>query len=40
MMISLCPYGTHRVLKPKGALPQAARRIDNRLPMQANEMLI
>lgn len=39
-MITPCPYGTHRVIAPKGALPQAARQIDNRLPMQANEMLI
>ena len=35
-----CPYGTHRVLEPKGTLPQAARKIDNTMPMQANEMLI
>lgn len=35
-----CPYGTHRVLAPKGTLPQAAQRIDNRMPMQSNEMLI
>ncbi len=24
-----CPYGTHRVIEPKGSLPQAAWRIDN-----------
>lgn len=35
-----CPYGTHRVLEPKGMLPQAARKIDNAMPMQRNEMLI
>lgn len=35
-----CPFGTHRVLEPAGALPQAARKLDNRLPMQANELLI
>ena len=32
--------GLHRVIEPKGALPQGAARIDNRLPMQASEMLV
>lgn len=39
-MNKLCPYGSHRVIAPQGALPQAAQRIDNRIPMQANELLI
>jgi L-erythro-3,5-diaminohexanoate dehydrogenase len=39
-MIQPCPYGTHRVLSPKGALPQAAERLDNLMPMQENELLI
>ena len=24
-----CPYGTHRVIEPKGLLPQPAWKIDN-----------
>ena len=24
-----CPYGTHRVIEPKGVLPQPAEKIDN-----------
>jgi len=39
-MIRSCPYGTHRVLAPLGALPQAAEKLDNRMAMQDNEMLI
>jgi len=35
-----CPYGTHRVLSPAGALPQAAERLDNTTAMQDNELLI
>ena len=35
-----CPYGTHRVIEPKGVLPQPAWRIDNTMPMQCNEILI
>ncbi len=35
-----CKYGTHRVLKPKGVLPQAADVIDNTMTIHANEMLI
>ncbi|MDP3130796.1 MAG: L-erythro-3,5-diaminohexanoate dehydrogenase, partial [Bacillota bacterium] len=39
-MIQPCPYGTHRVLAPKGTLPQAAEKLDNAMPMQENELLI
>ncbi len=39
-MIRPCPYGTHRVLAPRGAMPQAADRLDSRMPMQDNELLI
>ncbi len=35
-----CKYGTHRVLEPKGALPQAAWRIDNTMELYDNEILI
>lgn len=35
-----CPYGTHRVLEPEGALPQAARRIDSYPAIYDNETLI
>lgn len=34
------PYGTHRVLEPKGVLPQAAWRIDNSPVLRDNEILI
>ncbi|MBM4396561.1 MAG: L-erythro-3,5-diaminohexanoate dehydrogenase [Deltaproteobacteria bacterium] len=33
-------YGTHRVIEPKGALPQAALVIDNSLPIHPTEMLV
>jgi L-erythro-3,5-diaminohexanoate dehydrogenase len=33
-------YGTHRVIEPKGALPQAAKVIDNSLPIHPTEILI
>lgn len=39
-MTKPCPYGTHRVLEPLGSLPQAAKKIDALMPMQANELLI
>ncbi len=39
-MNASCEYGTHRVIKPKGVLPQAAEIIDNTMAMQANEMVI
>jgi L-erythro-3,5-diaminohexanoate dehydrogenase len=35
-----CKYGTHRVLEPKGALPQAAWRIDNMMQLHDNEILV
>lgn len=35
-----CPYGTHRVLKPKGVLPQPALKIDNDMEIYDNEILI
>ena len=33
-------FGTHRVLQPAGALPQAATKLDNSLPLYDNEILI
>lgn len=39
-MKNLCPYGTHRVISPKGTLPQAAEKLDNTMICQANEILI
>ncbi|MFA5037125.1 MAG: L-erythro-3,5-diaminohexanoate dehydrogenase, partial [Candidatus Izemoplasmatales bacterium] len=36
----LCPYGTHRVIKPIGVLPQAAQIINNDMVCEANEILI
>lgn len=33
-------YGTHRVLEPKGTLPQPAERIDNTMEIYDNEILI
>jgi len=33
-------WGRHRVIEPKGALPQAASRLDNSLPIYDNEILI
>ena len=35
-----CRYGTHRVIEPKGTLPQPALRIDNTSEMYDNEVLI
>lgn len=35
-----CPYGTHRVLEPKGSLPQPAWRLDNDPVIYDNEILI
>lgn len=35
-----CPYGTHRVLEPKGVLPQPAEKIDNAMEIYDNEILI
>ncbi|MDD4596264.1 MAG: L-erythro-3,5-diaminohexanoate dehydrogenase [Candidatus Izemoplasmatales bacterium] len=39
-MKTLCPYGTHRVIKPLGVLPQAAEIINNEMNCEANEILI
>ncbi len=35
-----CKYGTHRVIEPKGVLPQAAKIIDNTMDIYDNEILI
>ena len=35
-----CPYGTHRVIDPKGVLPQPATKIDNTMEIYDNEILI
>lgn len=35
-----CPYGTHRVIDPKGVLPQPAIKIDNKMKIYDNEILI
>ncbi len=35
-----CKYGTHRVIEPKGVLPQPARKIDNDMTIYDNEILI
>lgn len=35
-----CPYGTHRVIEPKGTLPQPALKIDNTMEIYDNEILI
>ena len=34
------PYGSHRVITPKGLLPQAAERVDNSPTICSNEILI
>lgn len=39
-MKSGCPYGTHRVISPKGVLPQPADIIDNTMEIYDNEVLI
>src|SRR5262245_27407280 len=33
-------FGTHRVLSPKGVLPQQAEKLDASLPIYDNELLI
>ena len=33
-------YGIHRVIEPQGVLPQAAAKIDNKMEIYANEILI
>lgn len=35
-----CPFGTHRVIAPAGALPQPAKKIDNTMEIYDNEILI
>lgn len=35
-----CRYGTHRVVEPKGVLPQAAQKIDATMTLYENELLI
>ncbi len=35
-----CKYGSHRVIEPKGVLPQAAVKIDNRMEIFDNEILL
>lgn len=35
-----CRYGTHRVLEPKGTLPQPAIKLDNTMSIYNNEVLI
>lgn len=35
-----CKYGTHRVIEPKGVLPQAALKISNSMDIYSNEILI
>lgn len=35
-----CKYGTHRVVEPKGVLPQPAWKIDNSMDIYDNEILI
>ncbi len=39
-MEKLCKYGTHRVIYPLGALPQAAEKLDNNMICMDNEILI
>lgn len=39
-MIKPCPYGSHRVISPIGALPQSADVIDNTMICYDNEILI
>ncbi len=35
-----CPFGTHRVVEPVGALPQPAKKIDNTMEIYDNEILL
>jgi len=35
-----CRYGTHRVIEPKGTLPQPALKLDNTMEVYDNEILI
>lgn len=40
MLTGGCRYGTHRVLKPEGTLPQPALKLDNTMEIYENEILI
>lgn len=40
MLTGGCRYGTHRVLNPKGTLPQPALKLDNNMEIYENEILI
>jgi L-erythro-3,5-diaminohexanoate dehydrogenase len=40
MKMKLCPFGTHRVIEPKGCLPQAAFHLDATPMCNENEVLI
>lgn len=35
-----CKFGTHRVIEPKGVLPQAAYKISNDMEIYSNEILV
>ncbi len=39
-MTKACKYGTHRVIEPKGTLPQPAYKLDNTMHVFDNEILI
>jgi len=39
-MIKACPFGTHRVMEPKGTMPQAAQKINNTMTIADNEILL
>lgn len=39
-MVKACRYGTHRVISPRGTLPQPAQRLDNTMSIYDNEVLI
>lgn len=39
-MLKGCKYGTHRVIEPKGVLPQPAIKIDNNMEIYSNEILV
>jgi L-erythro-3,5-diaminohexanoate dehydrogenase len=39
-MTKACKYGTHRVVEPKGTLPQPAFKLDNTMQVYDNEILL
>ena len=39
-MATGCPFGTHRVVRPAGVMPQAAEKLSSELPIYDNECLI